>query len=204
MAEVIGQNPQFYSHDTRCYSIVSFHPWENNRLALQTAYMLGLVFIRTSGTFLAHALRYWQRSTAHSTSGEANITNHLLLSDGSAPASACLASNHSHLLSLSFSSLSQKRPGSAYPTSDWQLGPRHGLFACGTSVLYWLGVLMSDGDLMSVEICGHASEWISAQCGQTALLLSSGWAAGAACCILKALTVSCLFIKLFMALVQIY
>lgn len=95
---------------THCYSIVSFHPWQSNRLALPPTYMLGLVFIRSSGTVCALALQYWQRSAAHSTSGGANITNHLLLSDGSAPAPACLASNHSHLLPyLSFSLLSQKK-----------------------------------------------------------------------------------------------
>lgn len=68
-------------------------------LVSQTTYMLGLVFIRIVGTIRAHALRYWQPLTAHSTSIEANITNHLLLSDGSAPASAFLAFNHSHLIS---------------------------------------------------------------------------------------------------------
>lgn len=44
MAEVINLNPQFKSHDTQCYAPM-------REFALQTTYMLGLVFIRTSGTF---------------------------------------------------------------------------------------------------------------------------------------------------------
>lgn len=79
---------QSYSPSTRGSSI-----YPERVISLQTAHMQGLVFIRTSGTFLAHAPQYWQRSAAHSAPREANITSYLLLSDGSSPAPACLLSN---------------------------------------------------------------------------------------------------------------
>lgn len=103
--------------------------------------MLGLVFIRSSGIVRALALQYWQRSAAHSTSRGANITNHLLLSDGSAPAPACLASNHSHLLPyLSFSSLSQKKKRGRLGLSDiWLAQLRPGMCCLHAEYLFSIG-----------------------------------------------------------------
>lgn len=191
-------NLQFYSQDTNCSSIVSFHPWESNCIALQTTYTLGPVFIRTSGTFLA---LYWQWSTAHSTSRQANITNHLLPSDGSSPASACLASNHIHLLPyLSFSSLSQKRAARLirHQTPD---------SALECAVCMWNICFVRTDRCRRPDVC-----WDLWSCRQLYECLvwtkspqqSSGWTAWAACCILQALTVGCMFMKLFKAWVQIY
>lgn len=160
MSEVICLKPQSNSHDTNHYRIVSFHPWENCCLALQTTYMLGLAFIRTSGTFLAHARQYWQRSTAHSTSRGANITNHLLLSMAALqllPAwppttpTSCLISPSLHCPRNDQLHLSNIK------LTTW---PLHVLFLWRTSVLYWFCALISD--LMSVEICGpHACRCVS-------------------------------------------
>lgn len=131
------------------YGLISFLLWENSCLVAQTAYMLGLVFIRIFGTLLAHALRYWQPLTAHSTSIKANITNHLLLSDGSAPASALLAFNHSHLISP-FLHCPRK---DSLALSDIKLN-----ICClhGKQLFHISWALISDGDLMSIRsLCSH-------------------------------------------------
>ncbi len=161
--------------------LIFFHPSRCNCLALRTAYMLRLVFIRTSGISRAHALQYWQRSTAHSASREANITNHLLLSMAAlqllparprtAPTS-CLISASVH------------RPRN----SAWLIWHQTGSLALACAVCMWsiCFVLVTCIDHC---LCGHAGRCIGVQCRQTALQWRSGWAAWAVCCIVKSLTV---------------
>lgn len=73
--------------------------------------MRGLAFIRTPGTFPALALQYWQHATAHSTSGENNITSYACLSFSVAALQFLPASNQFHLLPYcSCVSLSTEEP----------------------------------------------------------------------------------------------
>ena len=83
----------------------------------------------------------------------------------------------------------------AHATSNSQLGP--GMCCLHVQHLFCIGSVH-----WSVLKCVamRASAWVFSVDKQW----SSGWAAWAACCVLKALAVCCLFIKLFMALVQIY
>lgn len=161
-------NLQFYSHDTCCYSIVSLPRWESSSLALQTTYMLRLVFIRTSGTFLAHARQYWQRSTAHSTSREPNITNHPLLRWQLS--SSCLpvppTTPTSSLISPSLH-CPRNDNGLAYPKSNSQPGPgmcclHVGLLFQTMDTVWWRSDVYQDVRVMQSGRC------MTDQCGQTA------------------------------------
>lgn len=75
----------------------------------RTKCMLGVVFIRTPGTFPALALQYWQHTTSHSTSREDNMNSFTSLSFSVAALQFLPASNQFHLLPYrSCFSLAQK------------------------------------------------------------------------------------------------